>query len=311
MQTDIPRQTLSQDKSRDPTRLRARADEIAALVPKLMMAAHHAAASVMAGEHALKKVGQGQNFWQFREYDTHDRPQDIDWRQSAKSDRVYVREKEHQSAQTLLLWADGHPGMHWRSDEALPTKRRIAETIILSLSIIAIHNGEMFKQFREDAKTGRTDKAVEKMALHLLEYATDDPDLSSLGSIRWTRRSLPILVGDFLDPIETLSKTLSRLVERAANGVVVQVLDPAELDLPYQGRVRFSGINGEEELIENISSIRAEYQEKINAHRAHVKAEVERNGWHFFEITTNSHLAPLVQDIWRLIADLLQGEKRS
>ena len=39
----------------------------------------------------------------------------IDWRQSAKSDRLFVRETEWEAAQTVALWRDDGAGMDWRS----------------------------------------------------------------------------------------------------------------------------------------------------------------------------------------------------
>ena len=49
-------------------------------------------------------VGMGENFWQFRPYQTGDTVEGIDWRQSAKGDRLYIRETEWSAAQTVWLW---------------------------------------------------------------------------------------------------------------------------------------------------------------------------------------------------------------
>jgi len=51
------------------------------------------------------------------------------------------------------------------------------------------------------------------------------------------------------------------------------VLDPAEQTLPFAGRVRFSGLEGEqEELVPRVESIRAAYVERLEAHQAGLAA---------------------------------------
>ena len=299
-----------------PALLREEGEKIADLVPKMLMAAHTAAANMLVGEHLLKKVGHGQNFWQFREYDTHDRPQDIDWRQSAKSDRLYIRERERQTAQTLLLWADNNPGMFWRSDKTLPTKRRVAEILVLALAILSVDNGEMFRLFEDGAKPGRSDKTLETLAIRLLEKHADkntahNDTLAILNQVEWTRRSIPVLIGDFLEPVEDMRSTISYLSDRGQGGVIVQVFDPAELDLPYQGRVDYQDMKGNgSELIENVGAIRQDYQQRLSAHRTALRDMVERNGWQFFDIRTDQPLYDLVRLIWLYVStDALEGKR--
>lgn len=302
------------DQQAQAAHRRGQADALAASVPKLMMAAHNAAASVMSGEHTLKKTGQGQNFWQFREYDTQDRPQDIDWRQSAKSDRVFIREKEHQSAQTLLLWVDDNDGMNWHSDKKLLSKRQVGEILALALAILAINNGEMFKFFREKAKLGRTDKALEDLAIEFIEQnlnSEGEQSLNDLPAISWTRRSIPILVSDFLNPVEDSRKIFSSLAEHSTGGIIIHVMDPAELELPYQGRVRFTGVGPrEEELVENISAIRPEYMSRITQHREMLSEVVKKCGWFYVFVKTDEDLGPVMQKIWAVLSEQLHKDKR-
>ena len=79
-----------------------KAEELAALLP-LMVAAERVAATVSQGVHGRRSVGQGETFWQFRRYGFGDSTQLIDWRQSAKSQPVYVRETEWEAAQSVWL----------------------------------------------------------------------------------------------------------------------------------------------------------------------------------------------------------------
>ena len=74
--------------------LHDRAESLAGNLPDLMIAADRVAATVSQGVHGRRRVGQGETFWQFRRYQWGDPVQKIDWRRSAKSDPVYLRETE-------------------------------------------------------------------------------------------------------------------------------------------------------------------------------------------------------------------------
>jgi uncharacterized protein (DUF58 family) len=78
----------------EPARLQHRAEQAAAALPPLLVAATRVAATVAQGVHGRRRVGQGETFWQFRQYQPGDAAQRVDWRESAKSQRLYVRETE-------------------------------------------------------------------------------------------------------------------------------------------------------------------------------------------------------------------------
>ncbi len=83
-----------------------RAEALAAQLPPLLVAADRVASTVSQGVHGRRRVGQGETFWQFRRYQPGDSTQDIDWRQSAKSQPVYIRETEWEAAQSVWLWRE-------------------------------------------------------------------------------------------------------------------------------------------------------------------------------------------------------------
>ena len=89
------------------TALASRSEGLAARLPALVIAAERVAATVTQGIHGRRRVGLGEAFWQFRSYEPGDPPQRIDWRRSARSDRVFIRQTEWEASQTVWLWRDG------------------------------------------------------------------------------------------------------------------------------------------------------------------------------------------------------------
>ena len=119
-----------------------RAEALAARLPPLLLAAERVAATVAAGLHGRRRVGEGESFWQFRPFATGDATARIDWRQSAKSHRTFVREAEWEAAQTCFLWRDASPSMRWHSALAPVEKAARAELLLLALAALLLRGGE-------------------------------------------------------------------------------------------------------------------------------------------------------------------------
>ena len=126
---------------------RDRAEQAAAALPPLLVAAERVAATVAQGVHGRRRVGQGETFWQFRQYQPGDAAARIDWRESAKSQRLYVRETEWEAAQSVWLWRDASASMDYSSAGYIPggdwpTKRDRAELILMALASLLVRGGE-------------------------------------------------------------------------------------------------------------------------------------------------------------------------
>jgi uncharacterized protein (DUF58 family) len=194
--------------------MRSVAEALAARLPPLMVNADRVAATVAQGVHGRRRIGTGDSFWQFRPFVTGDAVSRIDWRQSAKSDRAYVRDMEWEAAQTICLWRDASPSMAWRSARALPEKRERAELLLLALASLLTRAGEQIR----------------------------------------------LLIGDFLLPLDEFRACIARLAETPVRGQVLMLLDPAEASLPYEGRVKFRGLEGEaDSVVPRVQGVRQAY----------------------------------------------------
>ena len=71
--------------------------------PALLAEAERVAAIVAAGVHGRRRAGQGETFWQYRNYQSTDAASRIDWRRSARGDQVFVRDNEWEAANTVYL----------------------------------------------------------------------------------------------------------------------------------------------------------------------------------------------------------------
>ena len=258
--------------------LRQRAEHLAASLPPLLVAADRVASTVAQGVHGRRRVGQGETFWQFRQYEFGDRPTTIDWRQSAKSDRVFVRETEWEAAQSVWLWRDLSASMDWRSDKDHPTKRERADLLTLALAALLMRGGEHVALLGLGARPATGRSVLSRLAVHI--ERGDGPAADAPPVLPLARHGHVVFIGDFLAPLEDIDTAVRGYAEAGLNGYLLQVLDPAEEALPYGGRVRFEGLEGEEPwLLSRVESVRGDYVARLAAQRAGLQEIARAVGW--------------------------------
>src|SRR4029450_135957 len=91
-----------------------------------------------------------------------------------------------------------------------------------------------------------------------------------------------VVVSDFWSPMPEVRATLAQLSATGAHGHTVQVVDPAEETFPYNGRVEFIEPEGAGSITAGRAGAwRADYEPRVAAHRAAIRAETGKVGWSF------------------------------
>lgn len=274
-------------------------------LPDLMVEAERIAATVAHGIHGRRRAGPGETFWQFRQYGQNDAASAIDWRRSASSDQVFVREREWEAAHTLWLWPDLSASMRFRSHLSNVTKRDRALVLMLAACEMLVRGGERVALLGLSQPTA-TRHAARKLAEAIARAAgRSEMEASLPPNARLSRFSGVILIGDFLDPLNDIRSRLEALASSGVSGHIVQVLDPAEETLPYSGRTEFVGLEHDERWIaERAETLREAYVAKLAEHRAGLKEIAHRLGWSFMLHHTDR---PAAEPLLSLIV-LLQGK---
>lgn len=288
--------------------LRQRAEQLAATLPPLLVAAERVAATVVQGVHGRRRVGQGETFWQFRHYVVGDPPQIIDWRQSAKTDHIFTRQMEWEAAQSVWIWRDTSPSMDWHSDESLPTKRHRADLLSLALAALLVRGGERVSLLGSTLRPASGRGALSRLANVIAlgdapgsggpsgrrrragepaggEPAGDGPaahplDLPPVQPL--PRDGQLVLIGDLLAPLAEIDAVVGEYAEQGLKGHLLQVLDPAEMTLPFAGRIRFEGLENEQPwLLSRVEPVREEYRARLNAQEEGLKDLARNVGWSY------------------------------
>ncbi len=260
------------------------AGALASLRDALRLEAEKVAHSYLRGPHGRKRAGAGEKFWQFRPYHPGDVPRDIDWRQTAKRDEVFVREREHDAAQTLWLWCDRTASMDYSGSGKIPTKFERAEVLALAAAVLALEGGERVGVLGTGQPARSHISALAQLQSQLDEAPALDAGLMPAGS-----RGVTLLASDFYVDTAVVDAACANLRARESRIVLLQICDRGEEDLPWRGRVRFEDAEASDDamMIDDVDALRAAYREKFQAHRAALADIAQRHGGVLLAVRTD------------------------
>ena len=275
------------------SRFQGQADALAGNLPSLLVAADRVAATVAQGVHGRRRAGQGESFWQYRAYGAGDPYNHIDWRRSARSDALYLRENEWEAAQSVWLWSDASPSMQYKSERNLPKKRERADLLTLALGSLLVRGGEQVAPLGRQVRPTLGKAAINLLASALsdrLDPARMDKSESLPPCEDLPKYSRLVLLSDFLEPLEDLNRAIGVFADQGVQGHVLQILDPAEQDLPFRGRTKFEGMENEGTiLIGRVEGVRDTYRAMLKSHQAGLRDIARCAGWSCgFHVTSNS-----------------------
>ncbi|MBT9384026.1 DUF58 domain-containing protein [Pseudooceanicola sp. CBS1P-1] len=283
---------------RTPAALRQRAEEEAAKLPALLARAEQLAGSVLLGEHGRRRSGYGDDFWQYRPVQPGDPRRWIDWRRSARSDDKFVREREWQIAQSVMLWVDQSAAMQFSSSKALSHKGDRARNIALATAILLIRGGERVGLTGTLLPPRRGRNQVLRLAEFFSDPAPEDYGVPEHRAMIPNARAL--FLSDFLGPMEELRVAMTKAADRGIRGVLLQVLDPAEEAFPYHGRTIFESIGGtlaHETL--KASDLRERYLMRLAERKDALQQLARATGWQYGLHHTDASAQSALLWVWQ------------
>lgn len=263
-----------------PLSLRADAETEAATLPPLLARAEHLAGAVLLGDHGRRRAGMGDDFWQYRPAQPGDSRRLIDHRRSAMGDVQYVREREWQIAQSVMLWVDQGASMRFASAEALPSKADRARLLTLAIAILLVRGGERVGLTGTRLPPRRGNAQIMRLAEMFSMDAEEDYAPPEHRAMIPSARAL--FVSDFMGDIAEVRLALTKAADRGVRGVLFHILDPSEEAFPFKGRTIFESMGGtlsHETLKAN--DLRDRYLERLAARKDELQSLCTITGWQY------------------------------
>lgn len=261
-----------------PLILRERAETEAARLPALLARAEHLAGTVLLGEHGRRRAGLGDDFWQYRPAQAGDSRRLIDHRRSAMGDVQFVREREWQIAQSVMLWVDQGASMRFSSDANIAQKIERARLLALAIAILLIRGGERVGLTGTTLPPRRGNNQIYRLA-EAFTVDTDE-DYAAPEHRAMIPHARAVFISDFLGDLSDVTLALTKAADRGVRGVLLQVLDPSEEAFPFQGRTIFESVGGtmsHETLKAN--DLRDRYLDRLANRKAELAQLTQATGW--------------------------------
>ncbi len=222
--------------------------ELATRLAGLTLRAKRTVDGLLAGMHRSPHRGASAIFKEHREYRPGDDPRLIDWRAYARSDRYAIKHFEHETQMRGTLALDISPSMRWGSSDT--TKLDHATTLLAALAYVLTRQGDAvslitFDETIRDRLPPRSGPAHLDYLMRTLAAPTTSQTETALHASldklieHAGRMGLVVIASDLLDLRADALDPVARIQARGHQTVVLHVLDPAEIELPYEQPFRF------------------------------------------------------------------------
>ena len=252
----------------------------------------------MAGEHKSPYRGFAIEFAQHREYAPGDDVRHLDWKVQAKTERYYIKQYEQETNFVAHLLLDGSESMKYGSGEI--SKLEYGKMMAACLAYLILHQRDAVALgiFDEEVQEylPRSDnrdnlfRIMDRLAgFEPLRGTRLAPVLHGMaGQIK--RKGIVIVISDFFDDEEELLQSVQHLRFKGHEVIMMQVLDPCEIDFPFTGNVEFEGLEDLPLIRTRPSQIKKSYQREFEKFRERLRSDVERHQCHFVGVRTDQPL---------------------
>jgi len=240
----------------------------------LMLGSRWTAEGGRAGRHSSVLKGASVEFRDHRDYVQGDNLRHLDWKLFGRSERYFIKQYQEETSLRVHLVLDASASMAFHHSGAT-TKFAFARELAAAAAYLAHHQQDSVglvifdDQVRRWLPTKGGSRHVrnflEALATHQPAGRTDTG--KALGALAggMARRGLVLMLSDLLDAPEAVFRALAHFRRRGHDVVLVQVLDPAELSLPFDGVSDFIDMETGERLEADAGLVRRAYRDAIGA----------------------------------------------
>ena len=221
----------------------------------------------LSGLHRSPFKGFSVEFAEYRQYMPGDDLSTIDWKVYARSDRHYVKKFEDETNLDCHLMLDVSGSMAYGSRGI--TKFEYAACLAASLAYLmnrqrdgvglTAFDDRIVGTLPASARAGHLRSIL--LTLDRLQIGRETNVSKPLHQLAdsLSKRGMVVLISDLLDDAEEVIRGLKHFQFRGTDVIVFHVLDPDELEFPFERTTRFEDLETEEEVMAVPSVVRSHY----------------------------------------------------
>jgi uncharacterized protein (DUF58 family) len=237
---------------------------------------------LMTGMHRSPYQGISVEFAHHRPYVAGDDTRHVDWKVFGKTDKIYLKQYLEETNLHLICVVDASESMGYGSVTA-PTgevwsKYDHATAIAAALSYMAIQqqdsvglaifDQQLARYFKPSNSPAQWKLVVNELQLVPKWNKTNTGKILDQIAEKLRHRSLIVLLSDFFDDIDSIKSGLRHLRYKKHEVMAFQILDPAEVEFPFEETTLFKGLEELGEMLTEPRALRDGYLEQMNVHTA-------------------------------------------
>jgi uncharacterized protein (DUF58 family) len=239
----------------------------------LGVAARRVVEGFFAGHHRSPLKGFSIEFAEHREYTPGVDPRHLDWRVLGKRDKLYVKQYEEETSLRCYLLLDKSASMGYKSSPKLLTKLEYASFLGASLAYLMTFQHDAVGLMTCDSKVrdripARQGSAHLQVLMKKLELTTPGGETSLAGNFHELaetikRRALVVVLSDLFDDPHKLVAALKHFRHKRSEVIVAQILDPAEVEFPFDDVTRIEDMENGREVVSDPQAFKKAYLEEF------------------------------------------------
>lgn len=231
---------------------------------------------LMTGMHRSPYQGASVEFAQHRPYVAGDDIRHVDWKVFGKTDKIYLKQYQEETNLHLICVVDASQSMGYGSvkgGSATWTKYDHATAIAASLAYMAIQQQDsvglaifdqvLARYFKPSNSPGTWKTVVNELQVIPRWNKTDTGKILDQLAEKLHHRSLIVVISDLFDDIDSILQGLRHLRYKKHEIMMFQILDPLEIDFPFDGATMFKGLEDSGELLTDPKALREGYLEQL------------------------------------------------
>jgi uncharacterized protein (DUF58 family) len=254
----------------------------------------------VSGVHRSPYHGFSIEFAEHREYVAGDDLRHVDWKVFAKTDKVYLKQYEEETNLVSYMLLDTSESMRYKSDQAALSKLEYAQCVAGALSYLVLQQQDSVglatfdKEIRALVRPSSNPSHL-KHLLHVMDESVAERKTAS-GPIfhdlaeRFKKRGIVLVLSDLFDDVASLMAGLKHFRHRRHEVVLFHVLDPAELDFPFQQVTLFEGLEEWPQVLADPRSLRKAYLQEFHAYLRALKQGCRAQRIDYVEMRTDQPL---------------------
>jgi len=274
--------------------------QVLARLKGLQLRAQRIVEGYVSGMHRSPFHGFSVEFAEHREYAPGDDLRYLDWKVLGRTDKYYLKQYEEETNLVCHVLLDASESMQYKSDAAPLSKLEYAQCAAAALAYLILHQQDSVGLVTFDSEIRSLVRASSHPS-HLRDLLQVMEDTvprrkTAIGPIfhhlaeRFNKRGIVIVLSDLFDDVDAMMAGLKHFRHRRHDVVVMHVLDPAEIEFPFQQSTLFRGLEQFPNVLTDPTALRKAYLAEFNRYLRKLKTGCRRHGIDYVPLRTDHSL---------------------